>query len=158
MDISGFMKPGGICAVVEASIDIVECIPKIRGIWLGVAGGKIISVNRAKRSLVRGIVQSMGWAYTESIEYINGVLPGNQYQNFLIPSPADIPPIYIRFLEDNNSESRGIGELPFTCIPSAFLQAVSQAMDFSFQSIPLKRNDIWEMVRLRNLENTAGVK
>jgi CO/xanthine dehydrogenase Mo-binding subunit len=158
MDISGFMKPGGACAVVEVSIDIVECVPKIRGIWLGVAGGQIISVNRAKRSLVRGIVQSMGWAYTESIEYINGVLPQSQYLNFLIPSPVDIPPIYIRFLEDSSSETRGIGELPFTCVPAAFLQAVSQAMDFSFQSIPLKRNDIWEMIRLKNLESAAGVK
>jgi CO/xanthine dehydrogenase Mo-binding subunit len=158
MDISGFLKPGGVCAVVEVSIDIVECIPKIRGIWLGVAGGQIISVNRAKRSLTRNAVQSMGWAFTECIEYINGSLPRNQYQNFLIPSPADIPPIHINFLDDNSSETRGIGDLPFTCIPAAFLQAVSQAMDFSFQSIPLKRNDIWEMIRLKNLEFTAGVK
>ena len=158
MDISGFLKPAGACAVVEVSIDIVECIPKIRGIWLGVAGGKIISVNRAKRSLVRGAVQSLGWVFTECIEYINGVLPENQYQNFLIPSPADIPPIQISFLEENSSETKGIGELPFTCIPAAFLQAVSQAMDFSFQSIPLKRNDIWEMIRLKNLEHPAGIK
>jgi CO/xanthine dehydrogenase Mo-binding subunit len=157
MDINGFLKPGGACAVVEVSIDIVECIPKIRGVWLGVAGGQIISVNRAKRSLTRKVVQALGWAYTECIEYINGVLPRDQYQNFLIPSPADIPPIHINFLEDN-SETRGIGELPFTCIPSAFLQAVSQAMDFSFQSIPLKRNDIWEMIRLKNLEFAAGAK
>jgi CO/xanthine dehydrogenase Mo-binding subunit len=158
MDINGFLKPGGASAVVEVSIDTVECIPKIRGVWLVVEGGQIISVNRSKRSLTRKAVQALGWAYTECIEYINGILPRDQYQNFLIPSPADIPPIHINFLEDNNSETRGIGELAFTCIPSAFLQAVSQAMDFSFQSIPLKRNDIWEMIRLKNLEFPAGVK
>jgi len=147
MDTSGFQKPGYACAVVELSIDIVECIPKIRGVWLGIAGGKIISANRAKRNLTRGAVQALGWAFAENIEYTNGMLPDNQYYNFSIPSPADIPPVYIDFLHDDSGETRGIGELPFTCVPAAFIQAVSQAMDYSFVSIPLKRKDIWEKIR-----------
>jgi len=158
MDVSGFLKPGQACAVVEVSIDIVDCFPKIRGVWLGVAGGKIVSANRAKRSLTRSAIQALGWAFMECIEYMDGIIPVNQYRNFLIPSPADIPPIHIDFLEDESGETRGIGELPFTCIPAAFLQAVSQAMDYSFKSIPIKRRDIWEMIRLRNTAPQAGVK
>jgi CO/xanthine dehydrogenase Mo-binding subunit len=152
-DISGFTKPGMACAVVETSVDLVECITKIRGVWLVVAGGKIISANRAKRSLMRGAVQALGWASTEYVEYIDGMITENQYDNFTIPSPVDIPPIYIDFFPDDGKEPRGIGELPFTCIPAAFLQAVSQAMDHSFKSIPLKRKEIWEMIRLRNTES-----
>ncbi|MCL2208706.1 MAG: molybdopterin-dependent oxidoreductase [Treponema sp.] len=158
MDTGVFLKPGYACAVVEVSIDIVECIPKIRGVWMGIAGGRIISANRAKRSLTRGAAQALGWAYTENIEYINGTLPENQYYNFSIPSPADIPPIHIDFIPDDSGETRGIGELPFTCVPAAFMQAVSQAMDYSFISIPLKRKDIWEMVRHKRSETQAGVK
>jgi CO/xanthine dehydrogenase Mo-binding subunit len=158
MDVSGFLKPSQACAVVEVSIDIVDCIPKIRGVWLGIAGGKIISVNRARRSLTRSAVQALGWSFMECIEYMDGVIPVDQYRNFLIPSPADIPPIYVDFLEDENDETRGIGELPFSCIPAAFLQAVSQAMDYSFKSIPIKRKDIWEMIRLRNTAPQAGAK
>ena len=151
MDISGFSKLGTACAVVEVSIDLVECIPKIRGVWLGVDGGKIISANRAKRNLTRSAVQALGWAFIEYIEYTNGILPENQYSNFAIPSPGDIPPIFIDFLS-GGQDVKGIGELPFTCIPAAFLQAVSQAMDYGFISIPLKRKDIWELVKLRNTE------
>jgi len=154
-DVSGFAKPGMACAVVETSIDLVECIPRIRGVWLSVSGGKIISANRAKRSLMRSAVQALGWASTEYIEYINGIITENQYDNFTIPSPVDIPPIYIDFLSDDGKEPRGIGELPFTCIPAAFLQAVSQAMDHSFKSIPIKRKEIWEMVRLRITESSV---
>jgi len=155
LDISGFIKPGMACAVVEVSIDIVECVPKIRGVWLSVAGGKIISVNRARRSLMRSAVQALGWTFTEDIEYINGKLSKDMYDNFAISSPADIPPINIEFIADNSKEPRGIGELPFSCIPAAFIQAVSQAMDYGFKSIPLKRKEIWEMVRLRNIESPA---
>ena len=151
MDISGFSKMGMACAVVEVSIDLSECIPKIRGVWLGIDGGKIISINRAKRSLTRSAVQALGWAFTECIEYTDGALPRSQYANFTIPSPIDIPPINIEFFSQD-TDTKGIGELPFTCIPAAFLQAVSQAMDHSFKSIPLKRKEIWEMVRIRNNE------
>jgi len=154
MDISGFTKLGLACAVVEVSMDTVECIPKIRGVWMGVDGGKIISKNRALRSLTRSVVQALGWSFTEYIEYINGILPKSQYDNFPIPSPVDIPPIQIDFLS-GGEKPKGIGELPFTCIPAAFLQAVSQAMDHSFKTIPIKRKEIWEMVRLRTTVKPA---
>jgi len=155
IDINSFSKLGLACAVVEVSIDLIECIPVIRGVWLGIDGGKIISVNRAKRSLTRAAVQALGWAYTEHIDYIDGVIPTNQYNNFTIFSPAEIPPIHIDFFSEDLTESKGINELPFTCIPAAFLQAVSQAMDHGFKTIPLKRKDIWEILRLRNTDTGA---
>jgi len=154
MDVSGFTRLGLACAVVEVSMDTVECTPKIRGVWMGVDGGRIISKNRAARSLTRSVVQALGWSFMEYIEYINGILPKSQYDYFPIPSPVDIPPVHIDFLS-GGEKPKGIGELPFTCIPAAFLQAVSQAMDHSFKSIPIKRKEIWEMVRLRTMVKPA---
>jgi len=158
IDINGFSKLGLACAVVEVSIDLVECIPVIRGVWLGVDGGKIISVNRAKRSLTRASVHSLGWAYSENIDYVDGIIPTDQYSNFTIFSPAEIPPIHIDFFSEDTTEPKGINDLPFTCIPAAFLQAVSQAMDHSFKSIPLKRKDMWEIIRAKNLDSSQGAK
>jgi CO/xanthine dehydrogenase Mo-binding subunit len=155
MDISGFTKLGRACAVVEVSMDTVECIPKIRGVWIGIDGGKIISKNRAIRNITRSVVQALGWSFTEYIEYTDGILPKSQYENFPIPTPVDIPPIQIDFLSGKSEETKGIGELPFTCIPAAFLQAVSQSMDHGFKSIPIKRKEIWEMVRVRTMEKPA---
>jgi len=149
-DSSSFSKPGMAAAVVEVTVDLVECIPKVRGVWMTVDGGKVISANRAKRSLTRGAAQALGWAFTENIEYIDGVLPASQYDNFTIFAPVEIPPIDIEFLSGDSDDPKGVGDLPFTCIPSAFMQAVSQAMDHCFKNIPLKKKEIWEMVRLRN--------
>jgi CO/xanthine dehydrogenase Mo-binding subunit len=155
MDISGFTKPGMAAAVVEVTIDLIECIPKIRGIWMGIDGGKIISLNRARRSLTRSAAQAIGWTFAENIEYSGGVLPKYQYNNYAIPSPSGIPPVNITFFSGDTADPKGIGELPFTCIPAAFLQAVSQAMDHSFRSIPLNRKEIWDMLRLRHIEAPA---
>jgi CO/xanthine dehydrogenase Mo-binding subunit len=41
---------------------------------------------------------------------------------------------------------KGIGELPFNCVPAAYIQAVSQAIDYPFEKIPLTPPD------LRNVE------
>ena len=150
MDKNGFLKQGVACAVVEVTIDLAESIPKIRGVWLGVNGGKIISKHRAKRNLNRSAAQALGWAYMENIEYAHGILPKNNYDNYSILSYYDLPHVEINFFGSDNDEPKGVGELPFTCIPAAFLQAVSQAMDHNFKSIPLKRKEIWEMIRVRN--------
>ena len=158
MDISGFSKLGMAACVVEVSIDIVECIPKIRGIWLGVDGGKIISENRARRNLTRGAAQALGWAFSENIEYSDGALPKTKYDKFVISSYLDIPVFNIDFLSTASQEPKGIGELPFTCIPAAFLQAVSQAMDHCYKTIPLRRKEIWEIARLRNGDVHTGQK
>ena len=155
-DVNGFLKPGFAAAVVEVTIDLVECIPIVRGVWICIDGGKIISVNRSKRSITRAATQSLGWAFTENIEYINGILPRDQYNNFTIFSPVEIPPVHIDFI-NNTGDSKGIGELPFTCIPAAFMQAVSQAMDHYFKTIPLKRKEIWEIVQQKNINTTAQV-
>ncbi|MDR0487580.1 MAG: xanthine dehydrogenase family protein molybdopterin-binding subunit [Treponema sp.] len=147
MDISGFLRPGRAAAVVEVTINPAECIPEIRNLWMEIDGGKIISEDNARRNLTCAAAQALGWVFAEKIEYVNGTLSKELYDDYAIPNPVDIPPINIDFLPDNSKEPKGIGELPFTCLPAAFLQAVSQAMDHCFYSIPLKREDIWEAVQ-----------
>jgi CO/xanthine dehydrogenase Mo-binding subunit len=150
MDISGFSKLGTAACVVEVSVDLVECIPQIRGIWLAIDGGKILSENRARRNITRGATQALGWAFSENIEYSDGALPKAKYDKFVISSCLDIPVLSVEFMSAENHETKGIGEIPFTCIPAAFLQAVSQAMDHCYKNIPLRRKEIWEIARLRN--------
>jgi CO/xanthine dehydrogenase Mo-binding subunit len=130
-------------AVVEIEISPVEYLPQIRGVWMSIDGGKIISEDRARRNLKISAVQALGWAYREQIYYVAGAIPAEQFENFDIPGAHEIPPIGIDFVTNNSGDPRGIGDLPFSCIPAAYLQAVSQAMDYHFESIPLKAMDIW---------------
>ncbi|GHV32891.1 hypothetical protein AGMMS4952_24120 [Spirochaetia bacterium] len=56
----------------------------------------------------------------------------------------NIPPIHLDFIWNDTVKAKGIGELPFSCIPAAYVQAVSQAMDYPFEKIPLTARDVWE--------------
>lgn len=152
LDGAGFSRPGWAAAVVEVEIDPVEFVPRIRGVWLGVDGGKILAEERARRSLKISAVQALGWAFWERIGYEAGALSPDQFTNYDIPNPDEIPPIHVDFIWNDATGPRGIGDLPFTCVPAAYVQAVSQAMDHHFQSIPLRREDIWEAGRLKRTE------
>jgi len=143
VDHSGFARPGWASAIVEVEIDPIEYLPRIRGVWMGVDGGRILAEDLARKGLRISAIQALGWAYREQISYVNGVIPVEYYENFDIPGPQQIPPINIEFIGNNQDEPKGIGDLPFSCIPAAYVQAVSQAMDYYFQSIPLKALDVW---------------
>jgi CO/xanthine dehydrogenase Mo-binding subunit len=149
LDSNSFSQHGWASSVVEVEFDPIGYMPRIRGVWMCVDGGKILSEDNARKSLKVSIVQALGWAYKEQISYVDGAIPVEQFENFDIPGIAEIPPIVIDFINSNSEESpKEIGDLPFCCIPAAFVQAVSQAAGCHFRAIPLKAQDIFSAGRI----------
>ncbi|MDR2783712.1 MAG: molybdopterin-dependent oxidoreductase [Treponema sp.] len=136
-------------AVVEIEMEPAASVPKIRGIWLCIDGGRILSEQHARRSAVVSAIHALGWASREKLSYIDGKIIDEFIYNYDILSLIDIPPIEVRFLEsaEKTSEPKGIGELPFCTIPAAYAQAVSQSLDHVFEKIPLCAEDIWTAVQ-----------
>jgi CO/xanthine dehydrogenase Mo-binding subunit len=151
-DSASLAHPGWGAAVVEVEIDPVEYTPRIRGAWLGIDGGRILSEKRARKNLHAAAVQALGWAALEQLRYTGGLISAESFKDYDIPNPMEIPPIHIDFIWNESEEPKGIGELPFNCIPAAYLQAVSQAVDHPFQKIPLSSKAVWDAIRLRDQE------
>ena len=124
-------------------IDPVEYTPNVRGVWIALNGGKILSQKQAWRSVRYSVVQALGWASREIIAWEDGVIPGALFKNYNIADPWDAPPIYIDFIWNDSTPANGIDELAFNCVPAAWAQAVSQAMDHTFCHIPITAHDIW---------------
>lgn len=152
MDHYALSHLGWGAAVVEVEIDPVEYTPRIRGTWLGVDGGRILSETKARRSLINSVIQALGWASREHIGYDQGIIPLEQIHGYNIPVPRDIPSIHIDFIWNDVVTPKGIEELPFSCVPAAYVQAVSQALDHNFEKIPLDARDIWEAKKLKGKE------
>jgi len=148
LDTNNINQLGWASSVVEVEFDPIGYLPRIRGVWMCVDGGKILSEDKARKNLKTSIIQALGWAYREQISYVDGTIPLEQFVNFEIPGLTEIPPIVIDFINSNSEEPKGIGDLPFCCIPAAFVQAVSQAANCHFLAIPLKAMDIFSAGRL----------
>jgi len=154
IDTEAFANPSWAAAIVEIEIDPISFEPSIRGIWLAVDGGKLINEKRASRVLKTTTIQALGWASRENLRYINGRIPFEYHRSYDIPSPEEIPPIEIDFIKNDTTIYKGIGDLPFSCVPAAYVQAVSQAMDHHFEKIPLDTNEIWEAWKLKQEESS----
>jgi CO/xanthine dehydrogenase Mo-binding subunit len=141
-------------AVVEVELSPFEYTPKIRGAWLAVDAGRILSEVQARRSLKFSVVQALGWASREQLAYVEGQIPLRHIYDYDIPSPPDIPPVHIDFIWNDTVNPKGIGELPFSCVPAAYAQAVSQAVDHPFEKIPLTAQDVWDALKLKKREET----
>ena len=142
-DRAPFLLPGAAAAVVEVEIDPVERVPRTRGVWLAADGGRIYREEKAVASLRLGVAQALGWAQKEQLAYVLGRIPDGGFESFEIPGALDTPPISVEFQRDAGERPKGIGDLPFACVPAAYAQAVSQAADWDFLSIPLKAQDAW---------------
>jgi CO/xanthine dehydrogenase Mo-binding subunit len=148
-------NPGWAAAVAEVEIEPQSYSPVIRGLWLAVGGGRILSESRARRSLKLASIQALGWAAGEYLEYRGGELNPSNIAAYGILNPGEIPPIHIDFLQ-NDGPPRGIGELPFCCVPAAYIQAVSQAADHPFDKIPLRPADIWKVFNPKARDSPEG--
>jgi CO/xanthine dehydrogenase Mo-binding subunit len=140
-------NPGWAAAVAEVEIEPRSYSPVIRGLWLAVEGGRILSEKQARRRLKLASIQALGWASGECLEYRRGALYPSNISAYGIPNPGEIPPIHIDFLWNDSAVPRGVGDLPFSCVPAAYIQAVSQAADYPFGKIPLRPAELWEILR-----------
>jgi CO/xanthine dehydrogenase Mo-binding subunit len=139
-------------SVVELELDPIEYIPRVRGIWMAVDGGPILAENRARRRLTELTIQALNWVSREEVHYEGGKIPGTIIRNYPLIRVEEVPPITIDFLW-SEGEPKGIGELPFNTIPSAYAQALSQALDYPFSKVPVDPADIW--VAVQNLSKTG---
>jgi CO/xanthine dehydrogenase Mo-binding subunit len=148
-DSQAFSQPGWGAAVVEVELYPFEYAPKIRGVWLGIDAGKVLSEERAKRSLKFSTLQALGWASREQLYYLEGQIPLRQIYDYDILGPQDMPPVQVEFIWNDTVSPKGIGELPFSCVPAAYAQALSQALDHPFEKIPVTARDVWEALKLK---------
>lgn len=136
-------------AVVEVEIEPITLKARARGIWLMVDGGKILSEQRARISINLSCIHALQWATGSGLSYTEGIISPESMDYYSIQLQDNPPPVYLEFLWNDNEQPKGIGELPFTLIPGAFAQAVSQAIGKPIRKLPILPSDIERELRSR---------
>ena len=103
--------------------------------------GRVINPVLATGQIEGGVAQAIGFTLFENVVWKNGRMINNQMTNYIIPTPADIPPIRV-FFEENPyaygpAGAKGIGELPMDGAAPAILSAIENATGVSFSHVPL---------------------
>jgi len=123
-------------AVVELELNPVDGLPMIRGVWLVVKAGRILSSEAVIRTMKHDAATALGLCVGEHLDLSMGPADLNALRGYRLPRLKDAPRIVVDFIEDN-SDPRGIGELAYALVPPAFANALSQALDAPWNSIPI---------------------
>ncbi len=128
--------------VVELEIDTVTLETMVRGIWCCVDCGRIIDESLAQKSVESGILQTLDWITAERSIFS---LSSGTNQPFSFSRSYSVPDIHIEFLTSNKkARPGGVGELPASLLPPAYVTALSQATGSYFDTIPVHP----ELIRL----------
>jgi CO/xanthine dehydrogenase Mo-binding subunit len=127
--------------VAEVSLDMLTYEAHVEDFVAVQEVGKVINPILAAGQIEGGVAQAIGFALFENVVWEDGRMINNQMTNYIIPTPADIPPIRV-FFEENPylygpAGAKGIGELPMDGPAPAILSAIEHATGVSFNHVPL---------------------
>jgi CO/xanthine dehydrogenase Mo-binding subunit len=108
--------------------------------------GRVLNPVLAAGQIEGGVAQAIGFTLFENVVWKDGRMANNQMTNYIIPTPADIPPIRVYFEENpyayGPGGAKGIGELPMDGAAPAILNAIENATGVNFNQIPLMPEDL----------------
>jgi len=121
--------------------------------------GKVLHPVLAQGQIIGGVAQAIGFALYEKVIWDRGRMQNGQMTNYIMPTSADLPPIRVYFEELGNVHgafgAKGIGELPMDGPAPAILNAVEDALNISFRSIPLLPENIFAALSERATPETV---
>jgi CO/xanthine dehydrogenase Mo-binding subunit len=127
--------------VAEVSFDELTYEARVEDFVAIQEVGRVLNPVLAAGQIEGGVAQAIGFTLFENVVWKDGRMANNQMTNYIIPTPADIPPIRV-FFEENPyaygpGGAKGIGELPMDGAAPAILNAIENATGVSFNRIPL---------------------
>jgi len=127
-------------AVVEIELDHVFLRPVIKGIWTIFDVGRIHNAEAARSAAEAEIFESLAWAGGKTDLFS----PAVSHTEIGVMEKTKLTNVNIEFITDSKRTSGGIAQLPDTVIPSAFVQALSQATGIYFDTLPVTPEIIFQ--------------
>lgn len=99
--------------------------------------GAIVNPDGLRNQVIGGLIQGLGGALFEKIEFDNGRIINPHFANYRLPRFRDIPAIEAVLIDRKDIPSAGAGETPLLGIAPAIGNAIFDATGRRFRSLPL---------------------
>lgn len=138
----GFEKGGYIATCAEVSIDRRTGKVKLERIVEAFECGAIVNPLHLENQVEGAIVQAIGGALFESIQFANGNILNPRFKNYRLPRFSDVPPIEVVLVNRKDLPSAGAGETPIVGLAPAVSNAIFAATGKRLRSLPLAPNGL----------------
>jgi len=126
------------CAEVEASNGSVT----IRRLAVAFECGAIVNPDGLDNQVSGAVVQGLGGALFEAIEFDGGRLLNGRFSRYRVPRFADVPPIDVVLVNRADLPSAGAGETPIVGVAPAIGNAILDATGVRIRSLPMIPNGL----------------
>ena len=135
----GFEKGGyvGTCAEIEVTADKQV---KVLRITQAFECGAIINPVHLEGQVLGSIVQALGGALFEAVEFANGKILNSSLSAYRVPRFSDIPKIKIALIDRKDLPSAGAGEAAIIGVAPAIRNAIVDATGKSLNTLPMVPN------------------
>lgn len=99
--------------------------------------GAIINPDGLRNQVVGAIIQGLGGALFEAIQFENGKITNPHFANYRVPRFRDVPEIEAILIDRKDLASAGAGETPIMAIAPAIGNAIFDATSVRLNALPL---------------------
>ncbi len=137
----GFEKGGYVGTCAEISVNGDREVKVVR-IIQSFECGAIINPHHLEQQVMGSIIQGLGGALFEAVEFANGKINNSGLSSYRVPRFSDIPKIDIVLIDRKDLPSAGAGEAAIIGVAPAIRNAIMDATGKALNTLPMLPNEI----------------
>jgi nicotinate dehydrogenase subunit B len=138
----GTEKGGYVATFVEIAVDRPSGAVRVVRVVNAYECGAIVNPDGLLNQVVGAIIQGMGGALFEAIEFENGRITNPRFAQYRVPRFRDVPEIEAVLIDRKDILSAGAGETPMLGIAPAIGNAIFDATGVRLNGLPLAPNGV----------------
>jgi isoquinoline 1-oxidoreductase len=138
----GTEKGGYVATFAEIAVDRVSGAVRVVRVVNAYECGAIVNPDGLRNQMIGAVIQGMGGALFEAIEFENGRITNAHFAQYRVPRFRDVPEIEAVLIDRKDIASAGAGETPMLGIAPAIGNAIFDAAGVRLNGLPLAPNGV----------------
>ncbi|HZS06727.1 MAG TPA: molybdopterin cofactor-binding domain-containing protein [Blastocatellia bacterium] len=133
----GFEKGGYVATCAEVAADRSSGKVKVVRVVTAFECGAIVNPDGLKNQIEGAIIQGIGGALFEAVEFADGKILNPRFSRYRVPRFSDVPALETVLLDRRDLPPAGAGECPIVALAPAVSNAIFDATGIRLRSLPM---------------------
>jgi nicotinate dehydrogenase subunit B len=138
----GFEKGSYVATCAEIAVDKASGAVRVVRLAEAFECGAVVNPDGLRNQVVGAMIQGLGGALFEAIEFENGRIKNSHFASYRVPRFRDVPEIEATLIDRKDIPSAGAGETPIMAVAPAVGNAIFDATKIRLNSLPLVPNGV----------------
>jgi isoquinoline 1-oxidoreductase len=138
----GCEKGSYVATFAEVAVDKTSGTVRVVRLVEAFECGAIVNPDGLRNQVVGAMIQGLGGALFEAIEFKNGRIKNPHFASYRVPRFRDVPEIEVVLLDRKDIPSAGAGETPIMAVAPAIGNAIFDATGIRLNNLPMVPNGL----------------